>query len=74
MDEKPGTTHPQGCIFCNVVAPQMEAMMDHLWPKGTREHFHNARVEVLKGMRSILDARIEHLSRQERKGSKVVVE
>ena len=43
-------------------------------PQHTREHFHNARIEVLKGMRSLLDARIEHLSKHDRKGSKVTVE
>ena len=49
-------------------------MMDHIWPAGTREHFRNARIEVLKGMRSMLDARIEHLSQNEAHGHKVTVE
>jgi hypothetical protein len=48
--------------------------MDHLWPAGTREHFRNARVEVLKGMRSMIDARIDHLSQRDTKGTKVNVE
>ena len=75
MDEKQHTAHTHaGCIFCTVIGPQMEAMMDHIWPENTREHFHNARVEVLKGMRGILDARIQHLSKKESKGHKVTVE
>jgi len=73
MDEKQ-TAHSQGCVFCGIVAPGIEAMMDHIWPEDTREHFRNARVEVLKGMRSLLDARIEHLSRNEQKGAKITVE
>jgi len=74
MDEKPTNAHAQGCVFCNVVAPQIDAIMDHIWPEDTRDHFRKARVEVLKGMRSILDARIERLSKQEPKGTKVTVE
>ena len=74
MDEKQTHTHSEGCLFCNLIVPQIDAMMDHLWPAGTREHFHNARVEVLKGMRSIIDARIERLSQYDKKGTKVTVE
>ncbi len=63
-----------GCFFCEVAAPQIEAFFKHLWPADSREHFHNARVEVLKGMRSILDARIDRMSKQSAKGTKVTVE
>ena len=74
MDQKQTTAQPHGCVFCTVVGPQIEAMIDHMWPENTREHFRNARIEVLKGMRSILDARIERLSHYEKKGTKVAVE
>jgi len=81
MDEQQHAAHAHahshahgGCIFCTVIAPQVEAMLGHMWPENTREHFRNARVEVLKGMRSMLDARIEHLAKQESKGHKVTVE
>jgi hypothetical protein len=74
MDEKT-TAQPQaGCFFCNVAAPQISAFLDHVWPEQTHEHFRNARVELLKGIRSLLDARIEHLSRQPVKGTSVSVE
>jgi hypothetical protein len=63
-----------GCFFCDVAAPQIEAFLDHVWPQNTREHFRNARIEMLKGMRSMLDARIDHLSRHSDKGTKVTVE
>ncbi len=81
MDEQQSTAHQHGaaglahgCFFCDIAAPQIEAFLDHVWPPNTREHFRNARIEMLKGMRSMLDARIEHLSQHDRKGTKVTVE
>jgi len=74
MEEKQTTTHGPGCFFCSIAGPQIEAFIDHVWPSTTREHFRNARVEVLKGMRSMLDARIDRLSREGQKGTKVTVE
>ena len=74
MEDKTTTAPAHGCFFCTIAAPQIEAMLDHIWPQDTQEHFRNARIEVLKGVRSLLDARIERLSRQEPKGTKVVVE
>jgi hypothetical protein len=74
MDEQQTTAHPPGCFFCTIAAPQIEAFLDHIWPANTREHFRNARIEVLKGMRSMLDARIEHLSQHAEKGTKIAVE
>ena len=74
MDEKQTATPHAGCFFCTIAAPQIAAMIDHCWPEQTQEHFRNARVEVLKGIRSLLDARIEHLSQHAPKGTKVSVE
>jgi len=39
-----------------------------------RQHLANSRVEFLKAIRAILDQRIEHLSSQGQKGTKVAVE
>jgi hypothetical protein len=39
-----------------------------------REHLTNSRVEFLKAIRAILDQRIEYLSSQGQKGTKVAVE
>jgi hypothetical protein len=39
-----------------------------------RQHLANSRVEFLKAIREMLDARIEHLSSQAQKGTKVAVE
>ena len=37
-------------------------------------HFRQSRIEFLKGIRTMLDERIEHLSRPEQKGTHVTVE
>ena len=63
-------THATGCLLCDTVRPFFE----HFWADATRDHFRNSRVEFLKGLRSLLDARIAHLSREESKGTHVVVE
>jgi hypothetical protein len=39
-----------------------------------RQHLANSRVEFLKALREMIDARIEHLSSQPQKGTKVAVE
>jgi len=62
--------HTTGCLFCDAVKP----FLDRFWEDATRDHFRNSRVEFLKGLRSLLDARIERLSREESKGTRVVVE
>jgi hypothetical protein len=74
MAEKQTAQAPHGCFFCDVAGPQLEALFDRCWPEGTQEHFRNARVEVLKGIRSMLDARIERMSQHAQKGTKVKVE
>ena len=38
-----------------------------------REHFTNSRIEFLKGIRAIIDSRIDHLSKGQR-GTKLAVE
>jgi hypothetical protein len=68
MDEK---AHEPGCFFCGTAIPMLERM----WSDATRDHFRTSRVEFLKGLRSLLDERIDHLSRhEEQKGTKVTVE
>jgi len=39
-----------------------------------RQHLHNSRIEFLKAMREVIDAKIDHLSRQVPKGTKVAVD
>jgi hypothetical protein len=49
-------------------------MLEHVWSETTRDHFRNSRIEFLKGLRSLLDERIAHLSKEEPKGTHVPVE
>ena len=76
MDEKTNTAgtgahaHSGGCFFCDMAMPALENLVS----ESTRDHFRNSRVEFLKGIRSLLDERIAHLSRDETKGTKVTVE
>lgn len=43
-------------------------------PEEACTHFREARIEVLRGFRAILDARIEHLSSRGTHGTRVTVE
>ena len=63
-------THAGGCFFCDSAMPMLESLVS----ESTRDHFRNSRVEFLKGIRSLLDERISHLTREQTKSSKVVVE
>jgi hypothetical protein len=65
-----GAAARNNCVVCSMILP----MFDRMWSEVTNDHFRNARVEFLKGIRSLIDSRIEHLSRQETKGTRVVVE
>ena len=60
-----------GCFVCTTALP----MLEQIWSDATRGHFRNSRIEFLKGIRSLIDDRIAHLSRhEETKGTRVVVE
>jgi hypothetical protein len=39
-----------------------------------RKHFTNSRIEFLKGIRAVIDSRIEHLSNASQRGTKIAVE
>ena len=60
MEEKTTTSESRaaGCFVCETVKPFLE----RCWSDATRDHFRTSRVEFLKGIRSLLDARIERLS------------
>lgn len=63
--------HGPGCFFCTTAIP----LVEKLWSEATKDHFRNSRVEFLKGVRSLIDDRIEHLTREETgKGTHVTVE
>ena len=63
--------HGPGCFFCTTAIP----IVEKIWSEGTKDHFRTSRIEFLKGLRSLIDDRIEHLSRAEgSKGTHVTVE
>lgn len=43
-------------------------------PEPAKQHFDQARVEFLKGLRALIDHRIEQISKQSQKGTKLTVE
>jgi hypothetical protein len=43
-------------------------------PPEVRDHFTNSRIEFLKGIRAVIDSRIEHLSKPSQRGAKIAVE
>jgi hypothetical protein len=60
-----------GCFICETALP----MMEHFLGADTVGHFRNSRIEFLKGVRSLIDERIAHLSKEtEHKGTRVTVE
>jgi hypothetical protein len=71
MEEKTakGASSQSGCFFCTMLP-----LIERRWSEATRGHFKNSRVEFLKGMRSLIDDRIAHLSQEEPKGTRVTVE
>jgi hypothetical protein len=67
--EHPG--HASGCFFCGIALP----LLERCFTESTRGHFRNSRVEFLKGIRSLIDERIAHLSHEgESRGTHVTVE
>jgi hypothetical protein len=70
MDEEKKTAEAPGCFYCLNVKP----LFRKAWSEATQDHFRSARVEFLKGVRSMIDDRIANLSRHEAKGTHVTVE
>lgn len=61
--------------FCMGMGPQVSAAVK-MGSEKTREHFRTARIEFLKGLRNLLDERIESLSKEApaQKGAKIAVD
>ena len=72
--EQAGTAAEEKC-FCMGAGPELYAMFKKMGPGSAKQHFRNARIEMLKGMRAMIDKRIEDLAEPaETKGTKVAVE
>lgn len=74
---KPQTAPPRAAVeeACGRLAADMYDLLRALAPSDEAlGHFRNARVEVLKGVRSFIDSRIERLSRERPKGTPVTID
>lgn len=67
----PPRQYPAVDAFCLEVKRVLSALEPS--PEVT-QHFRNARIEMLKGLRQMIDNRIEALGRTEKTGSKITVE
>jgi len=61
----------QGCL-CREVLEQVRECLGV--SSEVREHFTNSRIEFLKGIRAVIDSRIEHISKAHQRGTKIAVE
>jgi len=71
------TSPKQACgeCVCGGAGPALTEFLKQMGPsESARRHFDHARVEFLKGLRAIIDSRIESISRHETTGTKVTVE
>ncbi len=60
--------------YCIGAGPRLTALTAGLCQGPVFDHFRTAGVEVLLGLRAVLDAQIDVMTRQGRKGVKVPVE
>ncbi len=67
-------TSDQTCL-CQGAGPALSELLRRLGPpREARDHFEAARLEFLKGLRALLDARIEQCSKRAAKGEKIQVD
>ena len=76
MSEEPGKSHAHSNCVCCQASEAIGRVMRAFGPSDeATEHFRQSRVEFLKGIRRVLDDRIESVSRGPNpKGSRIVVE
>jgi hypothetical protein len=70
--QKPSQSGMQERCLCREVLEQVRECLG-VSPQ-VHEHFTNSRIEFLKGIRAIIDHRIEHLSSAAQRGTKIAVE
>lgn len=69
------TQHDHGnCVFCEVTAAMGPLLQSLGGSDEAKKHFRQSRLEFMKGVRSMLDDRIESMSSQKPAGTRVVVE
>ena len=76
MAEEPiteqGSPAPESCP-CLDLQEHLAALLGIRSP-AARQHLRNARLEMLKALRAVIDDRIAHLSRAAAKGTKIAVD
>jgi hypothetical protein len=70
MENETKNADAPGCFYCLNVKP----FFKKAWSDASKDHFRTARVEFLKGVRSVIDDRLANLARHETKGTHVTVE
>ena len=69
------TRQPPAACLCQGLGPGLSELLRRLGPpEQAREHFETARLEILKGLRAIIDARIQQVSKRRDRGQKIQVE
>jgi hypothetical protein len=60
--------------FCMGFGPEFSRIVSGLGSENARSHFRNARIEALRGLRALIDHRIETLSKTRTRGTTIEVE
>jgi hypothetical protein len=63
--------HGERCV-CNEVFDHVRDLFGV--PPAAKEHLANSRIEFLKAIRSVIDARIERVSKSASQGTRIAVE
>ena len=77
MNKKMNTSQNMatGPCLCQLAGSALNELIHRLGPpEQARQHFENARIEMLKGVRALVDARIAQRSRSKSKGEKIAVD
>ena len=75
MNETSQTSADRAECFCRRVGESFDRAADAFTPpESVRKHFRQARIEVLRGIREMIDYRIDRLSREGTQGTRVTVE
>ncbi len=70
-----GSANKQSAWFCAWLREGAEKLNQTLSPpEGAAKHFREARLEVLRGLRDLIDHRIQYLSKDKTRGSRIVVD
>ena len=74
-EDKAGHTCGGHDCLCHGAGPMFSEFLRRIGPPDdARRHFEAARLEILKGLRAVIDARIGDLDAHQSKGTKLNVE